>query len=368
MAETKLQDLEAAQLRRHLVPTDLFADGVHMQREGETYLAFCGNDYLGLARDERLAAAARAAIAAHGCGAGASRLVSGDVPLNGQLEAKIAAYKKQPAARVFGSGYLANIGAIPALVGRGDLIIMDALSHSCMHAGARLSGAEIRHFAHNDVADAKAKLADRADYGRALILTETIFSMDGDAAPLSDLGALAEATHSWLMSDDAHGLGIADLNNPAVVQMGTLSKSVGSYGGYVSGPAAFVDLLTSRARSLVYTTGLPPAVLAASLAAMEIIAQESWRGEKARGLACRFAEAMSLPRPDAAIVPLMVGPEDKALALAAHLREAGFLVPAIRPPTVPQGTARLRFTFSAAHEDAQLDDLLAAIATYGDDL
>ena len=366
MAETKLQELETGQLRRHLVPTLIQDDGVMMQREGEGYLAFCSNDYLGLARDSRLADAARHAIAQQGCGAGASRLVSGDGPLNGQLEAHIAAYKNQPAARVFGSGYLANIGVIPALVGRGDLIIMDALSHSCMHAGARLSGAEIRFFAHNDVADAEAKLADRDAFRRALILTETIFSMDGDAAPMLELGQLADATDSWLMSDDAHGLGIADLDNPAVVQMGTLSKSAGSYGGYVCGPLAFIDLLTSRARSLVYTTGLPPAVLAASLVAMDIIAQEPWRGDKARGLACRFAAALNLPEPAAAIVPLQVGAEDKALALAAYLRESGFLVPAIRPPTVPQGTARLRFTFSAAHEAAQVDALVAAITAYGD--
>lgn len=365
MAATKLQELETAQLRRHLVPTHVHADGVTMQREGDDYIAFCGNDYLGLARDERLAAAARKAIAAHGCGAGASRLVSGDTPLNAQLEAKIAAYKNLAAARVFGSGYLANIGAIPALVGRGDIIIMDALSHSCMHAGARLSGAEIRFFAHNNVADAKAKLADRDDFGRALILTETVFSMDGDAAPLSDLGHLAEASNSWLMSDDAHGMGVVPLDNPAVVQMGTLSKSAGSYGGYVCGPQPFVDLLTSRARSFVYTTGLPPGVLAASLSAMGIIEQEGWRGEKAHALACRFAEKMTLAKPDAAIVPLHVGAEDKALALAAHLRDAGFLVPAIRPPTVPAGTARLRFTFSAAHEAAQVDALLDTIYRYG---
>ena len=364
MAAVKLEALEARHIRRHLTPTRLHDDGVTMQRDATAYTAFCGNDYLGLARDPRLAEAARHAIAAHGCGAGASRLVSGDHPLNGQLEAQLAAYKGLPAARLFGSGYLANIGTIPALVGRGDLIVMDALSHSCMHAGARLSGAEIRLFAHNDVADAAAKLADREAFTQALIMTETIFSMDGDAAPLAELGVLAEATDSWLMSDDAHGLGIATLDNPAVVQMGTLSKSAGSYGGYVCGPAAFIDLLTSRARSLVYTTGLPPAVLAASLAALEIIAQEPWRGVKAHGLACRFAAALQLPRPDAAIVPVMVGDEETALALAAHLSAQGFLVPAIRPPTVPAGTARLRVTFSAAHEEAHIDALLAAMDSF----
>lgn len=361
MAQTKLADLQARHLRRYLTPTQPAADGVHVTRNGVSLLSFCSNDYLGLAHDKRLSVAAQAALAANGTGAGASCLVSGDLSLNRSLETAIASYKGVADVRVFGSGYLANIGAIPTLVGRGDVIIMDELAHSCMHAGARLSGADIRLFAHNNPDDAATKLVDRDDFVHALILTETVFSMDGDAAPLSQLAALAEDHEAWLMSDDAHGLGLLTAENPAIVQMGTLSKSAGSYGGYVGGPSAFVDLLTSRARSFIYTTGLPAPILAASLAAISIMAEETWRGEKVHQLACHFAEACGLPKPAAAIVPMRVGDAQTALALSAHLQAHGFLVPAIRPPTVPAGTARLRFTFSAAHQRSDIEAVLAAI-------
>lgn len=362
MAAAKLADLAARDLRRDLVDTCAAegSSGPHVVRDGVSMISFCSNDYLGLAQDKRLAAAAQTAIETFGTGAGASRLVAGELPLNWQLEQALAAHKGLPAARVFGSGYLANIGTIPVLAGPGDVIVMDELAHSCMHAGARLSGADVRLFAHNQ-ADAAARcLVDRDDFRHALVLTETIFSMDGDAAPLAALGDVAETTQSWLMSDDAHGLGDSG-DNPAIVQMGTLSKSAGSYGGYVCGPGHFIDLLTSRARSFVYTTGLPPAVLAASLAAIGIIEAEPWRAEKAREHAAHFAAAFSLPAPDAAIVPLIVGDAQTALALSAHLAQQGFLVPAIRPPTVPVGTARLRVTFSATHKSDNVDALIRAI-------
>jgi len=259
---------------------------------------------------------------------------------------------------------MANVGAIPVLISAGDVIIMDALSHSCLHAGAKLSGAQIEIFAHNDVEDAARALAQHTDARRKLILTETIFSMDGDAAPLDALSALAEQTGAWLMTDDAHGFGVIKQDNPAPIQMGTLSKGAGGYGGYVCGPAPFVDLLTSRARSFVYTTGLPPGTLGAASAALDIIANEPERGERACSHAQLFASLTNQPKPAAAIAPIIVGESQTAMALSDALIARGFLVSAIRPPTVAEGAARLRCSFAATHEE----DDVRALATAVNDL
>ena len=193
------------------------------------------------------------------------------------------------------------------------------------------------------------------------MLTETVFSMDGDLAPLAELGALCEAHEAWLMTDDAHGLGVLAQDNPALVQMGTLSKAAGAYGGYVCGPAPVIDLLISRARSLVYTTGLPPPVLAAALKALEIIQAEPGRGERARAHAARFYELMDLPPPASVIVPMVLGAEARAMAVSAELEAAGYLVTAIRPPTVPEGTSRLRITFAAGHSEEDVAGLAEAL-------
>lgn len=357
-AEDKLGVLESGGLRRELSPTYRRRDGV-VERDGRTLISFCDNDYLSLACDPRLAEVACYAARRFGMGAGASRLVSGDHPLNMMVEARLAVMKDMPAARLFGSGYLANVGTIPALVGRGDTILMDELSHACMHAGARLSGATIRIFRHNDVRHAARLMEDAS--GQVLVLTETVFSMDGDRAPIAALGDLCEDHGAWLMTDDAHGFGIIETCNPAHVQMGTLSKAAGVYGGYVCGPRALCDLLTSRARSFVYTTGLPPPVLAAILKTLDIIEAEPGRGEAARANARRFCELAGLPPPDSVIVPVIFGREELAVQASASLLEHGFLVTAIRPPTVPAGTARLRFTFSAGHKQEDIERLAAAL-------
>lgn len=357
-AEEKLRGLDEAGQRRALVTTEKQAEGRAL-RDGRPVISFCDNDYLALSNDPRLIEAAAAAARRYGVGSGGSRLITGNHPLNEALEHRLTRLKGTEGARVFGSGYLANIGTIPALVGSGDTIVMDALSHACMHAGARLSGAEIRLFRHNDAADAARHIAGAP--GQVLLLTETVFSMDGDIAPLEALGALAEASGAWLMTDDAHGFGVVETNNPAQVQMGTLSKAAGGYGGYVCGPAALMDLLVSRARSFVYTTGLPPPVLAAAIAALDIIASEPERGSHARRMAQLFCRLMELPAPESVIVPVIIGPEDKAMAVSAGLLERGFLVTAIRPPTVPAGTARLRITFSADHCEADVRALAKAI-------
>lgn len=357
-AEQKLARLEASGQRRQLVETAREAAG-RAARAGRPVISFCDNDYLSLSHDARVIEAAASAARQYGAGAGGSRLITGNHPLNTELEARLARMKGMDGARVFGSGYLANLGAIPALVGKGDTIVMDELAHACMHAGARLSGAGVRLFRHNDVADAARLIAGAS--GQVLLLTETVFSMDGDVAPLADLGALAEATGAWLMTDDAHGLGVIDPGNPAHVQMGTLSKAAGAYGGYVCGPEALMQLLVSRARSFVYTTGLPPPVLAAAITALEIIEAEPERGAAARRHARLFTDLMGLPAPQSVIVPVIIGPEAEAMRISAALLERGFLVTAIRPPTVPAGTARLRVTFATGHSEQDVRALARAL-------
>jgi 8-amino-7-oxononanoate synthase len=233
VSAVRLAMLEKRGIRRDLSPTERFADG-RIMRSGEPMISFCDNDYLGLSTHPRVIAAAVEATRTYGAGAGAARLVTGDNPLNGKLEARLAKLKGLSAARVFGSGYLANAGAIPALVGAGDLIVMDELCHASMHAGARLSGARIQTFGHNNVTSAAHYLQQRDTTSHALLLTETVFSMDGDLAPLAELGEVAQQTGAWMMTDDAHGLGVVELDNPAPIQMGTLSKAVGAYGGYVA--------------------------------------------------------------------------------------------------------------------------------------
>lgn len=357
-AQRKLAQLEASGQRRSLVETARQPSG-RAARNGQPVISFCDNDYLSLSQDERVKQASADAALRYGAGSGGSRLITGNHPLNSALEARLARVKQTEAALVFGSGFLANLGTIPALVGKGDTIVMDELAHACMHGGARLSGATIRLFRHNDVFDAARQMNEAT--GQVLVLTETVFSMDGDVAPLSELAALAEAAGAWLMTDDAHGLGILKQDNPAQIQMGTLSKAVGGYGGYVCGPAALIDLLTTRARSFVYTTGLPPAVLAAAIAALDIIEAEPERTRNASRHARLFCELMMLPVPESVIVPIIVGPEAEAMRVSAALLERGFLVTAIRPPTVPAGTARLRVTFAAGHKEEDVRALAGAL-------
>ncbi len=360
-ARTKLAALAAQSLRRELVATDRVS-ATELMRHGRHLVSFSCNDYLGLAHDPRVKAAAAGAVARYGAGAGASRLVSGNHPLLQQLEERLARRKGKPAALVFGSGYLANIGLPGALASTGDLILIDELAHASMHAGVRLSGAHVLTFRHNDLQHLADLLAHERPAARhALILTERIFSMDGDQAPLPAMGRLAEQADAWVLADDAHGLGVAEPEGDVPLDMGTLSKALGSYGGYVCASAPVIALLQSRARSLVYSTGLPPASAAAALAALDIMDAEPQRCARPRLLARRFAQALQLPEPASVIVPLIVGEAERSLALSAALERAGFLVVAIRPPTVPPGSARLRFTFSAAHSDAEIDALIDAV-------
>lgn len=359
-AADRLARLDAGAVRRRLSPTER-TGGARVIRDGRPLTSFSCNDYFGLAQDPRLKAAAVAAIDRFGTGAAASRLVTGDHPLLSALEARLAAHAGQPAARVFGSGYLANLSIAPVLAGEGDLILLDALSHACMLGGARLSGARTLRFNHNDADHLAALLqSERARARRCLIMTERVFSMDGDLAPLGPISALAEAHDAWLLVDGAHALAAPD--PPAPLEMGTLSKGLGSYGGYLAASRPVVELMLSRARGFVYSTALPPASAAAALTALDVLDAEPWRRSRPLTLARRFTQTLGLPDAASAIVPLVVGAAEAALAASARLHAAGFLVAPIRPPTVPEGTARLRFCFSAAHGEAEVDALAAAVA------
>ncbi|WP_333587114.1 8-amino-7-oxononanoate synthase [Phenylobacterium sp.] len=365
-ARTKLDELESRRLRRRLNPTHRL-DGLYLERDGRRLLSFSCNDYLNLSHHPRVKAAAAQAVDRYGAGAGASRLVTGDHPLLGALEQDLADFKAMPAACLFGSGYLANVGTIPTVVGPGDVIFVDALAHACIFAGAQLSGALVQVFAHNDMADLQRRLTLSRGEGRhALIATDGVFSMDGDIAPLDALSDLARAHDAWLLVDDAHGLGVlAEGRGTAALfpearidlAMGTLSKALGGYGAYVCASKDVVDLLKTRARSLVYSTGLPPASAAAARAALQIVASNPDLTAKPLQKARRFTEAAGLPPAQSPIVPVMLGEAQAALDAMARLEAEGFLAVAIRPPTVPAGAARLRLAFTAAHPDAEVDRL-----------
>jgi 8-amino-7-oxononanoate synthase len=370
-AAAKLRDLEALNRRRSLSDSAR-TDAVWIERGGRRLLSFSCNDYLNLSQHPAVREAAIAAIRDYGTGAGASRLVTGNHPLYRALEERLARIKGAEAACVFGSGYLANIGIIPALVGHEDLVLVDALAHACIWAGARMSGAEVMTFRHND-ADHLAELLDgtRRGHRYALIVTEGVFSMDGDRAPLQPLSQIAEAYDAWLMTDDAHGLGVlghgrgssfADGAAVAVpLQMGTLSKALGSYGGYLCAAAPVIELMKSRARPLIYSTGLPPASVAAAIAALDVIAREPGLTELPLTKARRFTTRAGLPEAQSPIVPVIIGEESAALEASRLLENEGFLVTAIRPPTVPDGTARLRLTFCAQHSDEAIERLAGLI-------
>jgi 8-amino-7-oxononanoate synthase len=371
-ALAKLAALESRHLRRTLVTTA--RRGVTVERGGRRLISFSCNDYLGLSGHPALAEAAHKAIAAFGVGAGASRLVTGNHPLYEQLEARLARLKGTAAACVFGSGYLANTGVVPALVGGGDLIAIDELAHACLYAGARLSGATVAPFPHNDAARLRALLAERrAAHGKAMILTDGVFSMDGDLAPLAELGRIAAEYDAWLMTDDAHGIGVVGGGRgstftgavPAGVplQMGTLSKAVGAYGGYLCASQAVIDLMRTRARPFIYSTGLPPPVVAAASAALDLIARDRALTDEPLRKARLFTRALNLPEAQSAIVPVIVGETEAALAASEMLETEGFLVVAIRPPTVPLGTARLRFAFTAQHPEAAIERLAGIVRT-----
>ena len=306
---------------------------------GEGYINFTSNDYLGLAKDKRVVAAGIAAAEKYGAGAGASRIAGGDHPLFAEFAKDIAAFKAYEAATVFGSGYLANIGIITAL--EPGIIYADKLVHACIIDAAKLSGAKLVRFKHNDMADLKRLMTEPG-----LIITEEIFSMDGDAAPLQELRRIANESGCILMVDGAHSL-YDKKAKLADIYVGTMSKALGSYGGYVCGSKTLIKYLETKARPLIYSTGLPPFAVGAALKALQIAENEK--------LYLKVLENAQLLRGNSAIIPIILGSEDKALAAEEILRHDKILVSAIRPPTVPKGTSRLRVSVTAAHKKSEID-------------
>jgi 8-amino-7-oxononanoate synthase len=359
-ASGQLTVTEGQGLRRRLTPVERLGSA-RVRRGGQEYVSFSCNDYLGLSHHPAVIDAALAATERYGTGAGASRLVTGSHPLYAELESLLAEMKGTERAIVFGSGYMANVGVIPALVGSEDLILADRLCHACMWDGSRLSGATVERFDHNDVGYCRRLLEVWRDrFGRCLILTETVFSMDGDRGPIGALGELAREHDAWLMTDDAHGLGVCP-SQPADVQMGTLSKAAGSCGGYVCGSSELIAWLENRARTLMFSTGLPPATVAAAATALRIIRDDPELRARPIENARRFTAALGRSPAESPIVPVVLGEPERALAASAMLEEHGLLVVAIRPPSVPPGTARLRFAFSALHEPEAIERAAALL-------
>jgi 8-amino-7-oxononanoate synthase len=363
-AQDKLGELKRRHLYRALNET-VREDGIWVDREGRQLLSFSCNDYLNLTQHPEIKQAAVAAIEEYGAGSGASRLVTGNHPLYAQLEARLAQFKRTEAACVFGSGYLANTGIIPVLAGRNGLVLLDELSHACIYAGAQLSRGKVMTFHHNDVVHARELLAiHRAEHDRVVIVTDGVFSMDGDLAPLAGLLEIANEYDAWLMSDDAHGIGVVgggrgssfaeNSQIPAPLQMGTLSKAIGSYGGYLCASRPVIELMRNRARTLIYSTGLPPACVAAAIAALDLIERMPAYAALPVQKAKAFTRRAGLPEAQSPIVPVVIGDEETTLVASRFLEDEGYLVVAIRPPTVPVGTARLRLTFTAQHPDEEV--------------
>jgi 8-amino-7-oxononanoate synthase len=370
----ELEKLRAASLERHLEVRPL-PGGVFCLGE-ERRLNFSSNDYLGLARHPRLIEAAAAATRRTGAGAGASRLVTGTLAEHVELEAAVARHKGYPAALVFGSGFLTSVGVIPALVGRGDHVFSDRLIHASMIDGIRLSRATLHRYRHNDLDHLARLLTECPASGRRLIVTESVFSMDGDRAPLPALAELAQRHGALLMVDEAHATGVLGpagaglvaehgLQDAVNLCMGTFSKALGSYGGYVACSEAMRAWLINRARAFIYTTALPPGVVAASREALDLLGEEPDLGPRLQVLAGRLRRQLNAAGLETAgsttqIVPLVVGEAVSALAVAQRLRGAGILTVAIRPPTVPDGTARVRLAVTLAHDAADIDRLAGA--------
>jgi 8-amino-7-oxononanoate synthase len=352
--------------------------------DGREVLLLSSNNYLGLANHPVLKRAAQDAIEKYGCGAGASRLISGSMTLHQELEQRLAAFKQAQAALVFPSGYHANIGILSALMGPGDTILSDALNHASIIDGCRLSRADVRVFRHRDMAHLAQLLAACPQSGHRLIVTDSVFSMDGDVAPLADIVTLARRYRAWVMVDEAHATGVfgghgggvveeLGLEQEVEIQMGTLGKALGGFGAYVAGSQELIEWLINRARSFIYTTGIPPAVAATALAALDLVAQEPERRHHLWHNAAFLRQGLDnlgyrLGPTRSPILPVLIGNAQQTMALAEALLQRGIFAQGIRPPTVPQGTARLRVTPMATHSRTQLTQALEAFAAAGKEL
>ncbi len=378
-----LSRLEAAQLRRRRATVEGFAEADSRARVrigGRTLVDFSSNDYLGLARHPALAAAMGEAARAAGAGSAASHLVTGHGTEHERLEEELAAFTRRERALLFSTGYMANLAVMSAFAGRGERILLDRLSHASLIDGARLAGAELARYRHADAA-AAARALDEDPARTALIATDGVFSMDGDLAPLAALADAARRAHAWLVVDDAHGLGVVGASGRGTLEecglggaevpvlVGTLGKAFGSFGAFVAGEAALIEYLIQKARSYIYTTALPQPVAAASRRALELAQTEDWRRTRLGSLIERFrrqAQECQVPLglSRTPIQPVVLGSERAALAAQRELEAEGLWVVAIRPPTVPKGSARLRVALTAAHTESQIDQLAETLGRY----
>lgn len=372
----RLAERHAAHLyrQRPLLETP---QGPEVLVDGQRLLAFCSNDYLGLANHPEVIAAMQQGAAKWGVGGGASHLVIGHSTPHHELEEALAEFTGRPRALLFSTGYMANLAAVTALVGQGDTVLEDRINHASLLDAGLLSGARFSRYLHNDAASLASRL-DKAT-GNTLVVTDGVFSMDGDLADLPALCAAAKAKNAWLLVDDAHGLGPLGATGGGIVEhfglgvgdvqvlVGTLGKAFGTAGAFVAGSEGLIETLIQFARPYIYTTSQPPAVACATLKSLQLLRTESWRREHLNKLIARFRQGaaeigLSLMDSATPIQPIMIGDSARAMRLSALLRERGLLVTAIRPPTVPAGSARLRVTLSAAHSEAQLERLLQMLA------
>ena len=373
----ELNKIKESGLYRNLKAVESAQD-THIEIEGKTYLSFCSNNYLGLASHSSVVKAVKDAVEVYGWGAGASRLVSGNMTLHETLEKVISKFKRKEATIVFPTGYMANLGAISTLVSRGDLVVCDKLNHASIIDGCRLSGADFRVYAHCNMEKLENILKKSSKYNRILIVTDSVFSMDGDLAPLPDLVKISAKYNAMLMVDEAHGTGVFGENGRGVVEhfnlgkevdvvMGTLSKAIGSLGGYVSSDIELISYLRNKARSFMYTTALPPAVCAASIAGIKLIQENPsmrvslWHNvrfikDKLRSLNINTISSESQ------IIPILIGDAKKAVNISKLLYESGILIPAIRPPTVPVNSSRLRMTVMSSHTQRDLEYLIQILS------
>ena len=365
----KLDNFNEKKLIRHINSFDT-TGGIIFQNN-KRILNFSTNDYLNLSNHPYVKEKAIKATEKYGAGSGSSRLVSGTLSIHEELEAKIAHHKNYPDALVFGSGYMANIGIIPSLANRKDVIISDRLVHSCILDGIKLSGAKHVRFKHNDLISLKTRLQECSDIqNKKIIVVESVYSMDGDLAPLKEIFALAEKHNALLMVDEAHATGTIgnsgrglinqlDLESKIPFAMGTMSKGIGSYGGFIACSNNFKKLLIQEASSFIYTTALPPSAISASIAAIEIMERESSLGLNLQKKSTKFRKIMNESGIDtmnskSQIIPIVIGDNQKTLNIAERLSKEGIIVGAIRPPTVPEGSARLRVSISLAHTEEDL--------------
>ncbi|MFO7551423.1 MAG: 8-amino-7-oxononanoate synthase [Haliea sp.] len=371
-----LDERRAAGLYRQCLTLES-GQGPLVRLDGREYLNFCSNDYLGLACHPKVIESLRAAASTWGVGSGASHLVCGHSGPHRALEEALAAFTGRPRALLFSSGYAANTGILQALLQTGDTVLQDRLNHASLLDGGLHSGARLRRFAHNDCADLERKLAQAT--GPTLVAVDGVFSMDGDSAPLAAIAGLCQQHQAWLMVDDAHGFGVTGANGAGSVEaagldtvavpvlMATLGKALGTSGAFVAGSELLIEALIQSTRNYIYTTAMPPALAAASLTALGLLREEAWRREQLAALVTAFRQGagelgLPLMAANSAIQPLLVGDAARAIELSRQLRDRGILISAIRPPTVPAGTSRLRITLSAAHSGAQVERLLATLA------